>query len=105
EFNTVKPSVYTHIPAYDREPRDQIRQWIVVPKGNKFATWLRVNRQGFNGQVDLSLAGLPEGIKVTMDPVIGDVDRVVAVVEAAPDAKISGSLVDVIAKADDVEGG
>ncbi|MBV8879611.1 MAG: PPC domain-containing protein, partial [Planctomycetaceae bacterium] len=105
EFNTVKPSVYTHIPAYDREPRDQIRQWIVVPKGNRFATWVRVNRQGFNGPVDLSFPGLPEGIKVAADPVIGDVDRVVAVFEAAADAKVAGSLVDVVAKADKVEGG
>lgn len=105
EFTTVKPSVYTHIPAYDREPRDQIRQWIVVPKGNRFATWIRVNRQGFNGQVDLAFPGLPEGVKVTMDPVIGDVDRVVAVFEAAPEAKVAGSLVDVVAKGDKVEGG
>jgi hypothetical protein len=109
EFNAVKPSVYTHIPAYDREPRDQIRQWIVVPKGNKFATWIRVNRQGFSGAVDLSFPGLPEGIKVTCDPVIGDVDRAVAVFEAAPDAKIAGTLMEVVAKATDpatkVEGG
>lgn len=109
EFNTVKPSLYTHIPAYDREPRDQIRQWIVVPKGNKFATWIRVNRQGMSGNVNLSFPGLPEGIKVTVDPVIGEVDRAVAVFEAAPDAKVAGTLVEVVGKGEDpkapVEGG
>src|SRR6185436_5726792 len=107
EFNTVKPSVYTHIPAYDREPRDQIRQWIVVPKGNRFATWIRANRQGFNGALDLKFEGLPDGITVHADPVAGEVDRVIAVFEAAPDAKIAGSLIDVVAKSADgkVEGG
>ena len=107
EFNTVKPSVYTHIPAYDREPRDQIRQWIVVPKGNRFATWIRTNRQGFNGPLALSFDGLPEGITVHADPVAAEVDRVLAVFEAAPDAKVAGSLIDVVAKNADqkIEGG
>jgi hypothetical protein len=109
EFMTVKPSVYTHIPAYDREPRDQIRQWIVVPKGNKFATWIRVNRQGYNGALTLDVPALPEGITMTADPVTPDVDRVVAVFEAAPDAKVAGKLCEVIARSDDpahkVEGG
>jgi len=109
EFNTVKPSVYTHIPAYDREPRDQIRQWIVVPKGNAFATWIRVNRQGFNGAMNLSFDGLPEGITAHCDPVASDVDRTIVVFEAAPDAKVAGSLIDVVAKSADsaqkIEGG
>jgi hypothetical protein len=109
EFNTVKPSVYTHIPAYDREPRDQIRQWIVVPKGNKFSTWIRVNRQGTSGVLALDIPELPAGIKVTVDPITADVDRAVAVFEAAPDAKISGKLCEVIARSTDpaqkIEGG
>jgi len=109
EFNAVKPSVYTHIPAYDREPRDQVRQWIVVPKGNKFATWIRVNRQGFGGAVALDIPALPEGITMKAEPVTPDVDRVVAVFEAAADAKVAGKLCEVLAKATDpavkVEGG
>ncbi|RPH39990.1 MAG: peptidase, partial [Planctomycetota bacterium] len=109
EFNTVKPAVYTHIPAYDREPRDQIRQWIVVPKGNRFATWIRANRQGFNGALKLDFEGLPEGITVHADPVASEVDRVVVVFEAAPDAKVAGSLMDVVARSVDpaqkIEGG
>jgi hypothetical protein len=109
EFNTVKPSVYTHIPAYDREPRDQIRQWIVIPKGNAFATWIRVNRQGVNGAMNLSFDGLPEGVTAHCDPIAADVDRAIVVFEAAPDAKVAGSLIDVVAKSADpaqkIEGG
>jgi hypothetical protein len=109
EFNAIKPSVYTHIPAYDREPRDQIRQWIVVPKGNKFATWIRVNRQGTSSVLALDIPELPEGVKVTVDPVTADVDRAVAVFEAAADAKVGGKLCEVIARSTDpaqkLEGG
>lgn len=109
EFNTVKPSVTTHIPAYDREPRDQIRQWVVVPKGNRFATWIRVNRQGGNGVLALDIPELPEGVKVTVDPIAADVDRAIAVFEAAPDAKVAGKLCEVIARSTDpaqkIEGG
>jgi hypothetical protein len=101
EFNTVKPTVYTHIPAYDREPRDQIRQWIVVPKGNRFSTWIRVNRQGFNGAMNLSFDGLPPGITAHCDPIASEVDRAVVVFEAAPDAAVAGSLIDVVATAAD----
>jgi hypothetical protein len=75
EFNTVKPAVYTHIPAYDREPRDQIRQWIVVPKGNRFATWIRTNRQGFNGDLKLTSKDSPKGSPSMPIPVAKDVDR------------------------------
>jgi hypothetical protein len=109
EFNAVKPSLYTHIPAYDREPRDQIRQWVVVPKGNKFATWIRVNRQGYGGAVTLDVPNLPEGITMTADAVSPEVDRVVALFEAAPDAKVAGRLCEVNAKSADpaqkIEGG
>ncbi|HLY10253.1 MAG TPA: pre-peptidase C-terminal domain-containing protein [Planctomycetota bacterium] len=109
EFNAVKPSLYAHIPAYDREPRDQVRQWIVVPKGNRFASWIRVNRQGFGGPVVLDIPGLPEGITMTADPVTPEVDRVVAVFEAAADAKVAGKLCEVRARSTDpkqpIEGG
>ncbi|HLF93237.1 MAG TPA: peptidase [Planctomycetota bacterium] len=101
EFNAVKAGVYAHIPAYDREPRDQTRQWVVVPKGNRFATWIRVNRTGFGGAMDLSFEGLPEGITVASEPVAADVDRVPVVFEAAPDAKVAGSLARVIARTAD----
>jgi hypothetical protein len=109
EFNAVRPAVYTHIPAYDREPRDQVRQTVVVPRGNRYATWIRVNRAGFNGAMTLAFEGLPPGITVQADPIGADVDRTVAVFEAAPDAAIAGALIDVIAKTVDpaqkIEGG
>ncbi len=109
EFNAVKPSVYTHIPAYDREPRETTRQWIVVPKGNRFASWVRVNRVNFGGAMNLSFEGMPEGITATYDPIGADVDRVPVVFEAATDAKVAGTLTRVITRSADpaqkIEGG
>jgi hypothetical protein len=107
EFNTVKPSVYTHIPAYDREPRDQIRQWIVVPKGNRFATWIRTQPPGLQRAAQPVVRRSARRDHGPRDPVAAEVDRVIAVFEAAPDAKVAGSLIDVVAKSADgkVEGG
>jgi hypothetical protein len=107
EFNPVKPMVYAHIPAYDREPRDQVRQTIVVPKGNRYATWVRVNRAGFGGPMNLSFEGLPPGITYHVDTIAADVDRAIVVFEAAADAKVAGALAEVVARTVDqkVEGG
>ncbi len=109
EFGGTVPSVYAHIPAYDREPRDQVRQWIVVPKGNRFATWMRVNRTNCSGPFSLNFEGLPPGITVHAEPVAAEVDRTVVVFEAAPDAVVGGALAEVVAKHTDpaikVQGG
>ncbi len=109
EFNAVKPGVYAHIPAYLREPQGQHRQAVVVPRGNRFATWIRVNRVGFGGDMTLSFEGLPPGMTAHAPPVAAAVDRVPVVFEAAPDAPIGGSLAGVTARFSDanqkVEGG
>lgn len=105
EFTPVVPTVYTHIPAYDREPRDDTRQWIVVPKGNRFATWMRVNRTDVAGDMKLAFENLPPGVTATCDPILAGVDRVPVVFEAAPDAALAGTLADVVASSDKVSGG
>ena len=109
EFLGDTPSVFTHIPAYSREPRGQTRQWVVVPKGNRFCTWIRVNRRGFGGDMKLEFEGLPEGITAHCDTIASNLDRVPVVFEAAPDAKVAGNLADVVAKLTDpkrkIEGG
>jgi hypothetical protein len=105
EFTPVVPSVYTHIPAYDREPRDDTRQWVVVPKGNRFATWIRVNRTDVSGDMTLSFDNLPPGVTAHCDPILAGVDRVPVVFEAAPDAAVAGTLADVVASSKDAKGG
>lgn len=105
EFTPVTPTVYTHIPAYDREPRDDTRQWVVVPRGNRFATWMRVNRTDVAGDMKLAFENLPPGVTATCDPILAGVDRVPVVFEAAPDAALAGTLADVVASSDKVSGG
>lgn len=105
EFTPVAPSLYTHIPAYDREPRDDTRQWVVVPKGNRFATWIRVNRTDVSGDAALSFENLPPGVTAHCEPILAGVDRVPVVFEATSDAAIAGSLADVVATTKDVKGG
>jgi hypothetical protein len=109
EFGGTVASVNTHIPAYDREPRDQTRQWIVVPRGNRFATWMRVNRVNASGPFRLDFEGLPAGVTAVSEPVSPEVDRAVVVFEAAPDAPLAGTLAQAIARHTDpaskLEGG
>ncbi|HEX7899858.1 MAG TPA: pre-peptidase C-terminal domain-containing protein [Planctomycetota bacterium] len=105
EFTPVAPNLYTHIPAYDREPRDDTRQWIVVPKGNRFATWIRVNRTDVSGDATLAFENLPPGVTAHCEPILAGVDRVPVVFEATPDAAIAGTLADVVAATKDVKGG
>ena len=98
EFYGIQPLAYTHIPSYDRAPRGQRRQWVVVPRGNRFVTWIRVQRFSFGGEMNLSFEGLPEGITVHAEPILSRLDRVPVVFEAAPDAPIAGNLAEVIAR-------
>jgi hypothetical protein len=105
EFTPVTPAVYTHIPAYDREPRDDTRQWVAVPRGNRFATWIRVNRTDVSGDMTLAFENLPAGVTAVCDPILAGVDRVPVVFEAAPDAALAGTLADVVAASKDVRGG
>jgi hypothetical protein len=101
EFNAAQPTAYTHIPAYEREPNDQLRQWVAVPKGNRFSTWIRVNRSNFGGDMTLAFEGLPAGVRAFAELVPAGIDRVPVVFEAAPDAPVAGALAEVVATTTD----
>jgi hypothetical protein len=73
----------------------QERRVIVVPRGNRFTTYLGVRRTGFDGPVSLSAEGLPAGVRMIAGPVEAGQYLVPVVFEAAADAPISGKLVSV----------
>lgn len=101
EFEPVRPGVYTHIPAYEREPRGQVRQTVTVPRGNRYATWIRVNRAEFKGDMKLEFVDLPAGVTALAETIPADIDRVPVVFEAAADAPVAGRLADVVARSTD----
>ena len=74
----------------------QERQTIVIPRGNRYATMLRVKRESFDGDFQLNLPGLPPGVTLQTGSAAGDMIPVVF--QAAPDAVVSATLSDVLAQ-------
>jgi hypothetical protein len=75
----------------------QERQTVVVPRGNRFATLVRVARADFGGSLAISAANLPVGVTTQSEPMADNLDIVPIVFEAAGDAPIAGSLADLSA--------
>lgn len=96
EFHPPKPELTLGIPRVARY--SQYRQTIYVPKGNRFATLISASRRNFGGELVLDPKGLPAGIKMIAEPMPSNLNVMPVVFEAAPDAKLSGKLVDFTAR-------
>jgi hypothetical protein len=74
----------------------QERQTVVVPRGNRYATMLRVKRESFDGDFLLNLPSLPPGVTLMSGSLAGDLMPVIF--QAAPDAMVSATVSDVLAR-------
>lgn len=100
EIAEVAPTLTLSIPdtaRYDNETRKSI----VVPRGNRFAVLLNLNRDTFNGDLAVTFDGLPAGITALADTVPGSLSAVPVVFDAAADAPIAGTLLTPAAQAVD----
>jgi hypothetical protein len=93
EVTPARPGLTLFQPQPVRESQE--RRAIIVPRGNRFTTYLGVRRTGFDGPVVLSAEGLPAGVTMHTGPVEAGRYLVPVVFEAAADAPISGKLVSV----------
>ena len=97
EIAEVRPALVLSIPdtaRYDNETRKSI----AVPRGNRFAVLLNVNRDSFNGDLNVTFDGLPAGVTMLADTVPGSLSAVPVVFEAAADAPIAGTLLTPVGK-------
>lgn len=94
------PNVTLNIPQVARYD-SQNRQWIAVPRGNRFGTLVRASRANFSGDLAFSLEGLPEGITMRAEPMAGRIDSMPLVFEAAADAPLTGKLLELTATSTD----
>jgi hypothetical protein len=94
------PSVTVSIPQVARYD-SQNRQWIAVPRGNRFGTLIRAGRNNFSGDLAFKLEGLPEGIKMHAETMPGRIDSMPLIFEAAADAPLSGKLLELTATSTD----
>lgn len=109
EMTPVKPALTINIPRVERY--GQSRQQIPIPRGNRFGTLIQATRADFGGPIELLQKNLIPGVKMTAWPMHPSTTLMPVVFEAAGDAKLSGSAVDLRAKLADpkqkitVEGG
>lgn len=86
EATNVAPQVLSYIPPVTIN-QDQDRRAVPVPKGNRYATLVRVKRQDVGGDLNLSSSDLPEGVAISGGFMDKSVDTLPMVFEAKPDAK------------------
>ena len=91
EVDTPKPQINVKIPEVARNDT-QSRQYISVPRGNRFASLISVKRANLDSAVALKLEGLPQGVTMLAEMMPAKVDAMPLVIEAASDAPIGGKL-------------
>jgi len=96
ELDTVKPQIKVKIPEAARNDT-QSRQYISVPRGNRFATLISAKRANFDGEISFKLEGLPEGLALLAETMPAKLDSMPLVFEAATNAPIGGKLLDLTA--------
>jgi hypothetical protein len=85
EITQVQPKIGIYLPEMVIN-QNQERRAFVVPKGNRYASLVRVKRQDIGGEIKLESADLPGGITVNAPTIDKSVDTVPVVFEAAADA-------------------
>jgi hypothetical protein len=97
EINTVVKKVTAWLPEMVINS-SQERRAIPVPKGNRYATMVRVKRIDEGGDLNLNPEGLPEGVSVTGTFMDKSVDTVAMVFEATPEAAPVAKAINIAAK-------
>jgi len=98
EVTPIEPSLSLVIPAYQQNSQER---WTApVPRGNRYATLMRVAREDMGGPVALSATDLPDGVTMQA-PTIDGSDEIPVVFEAKPDAPIAAKLADLTGKSAD----
>jgi len=96
EITPVAAALALKIPEVARNDT-QSRQYITVPRGNRFATLISAKRSNFGGELSFACPELPSGVSLTADRMAANVDSLPLVFEAGPDAPIGGKLLDLTA--------
>jgi hypothetical protein len=98
EVAPVEPSITVKIPEVARNDT-QSRQYIAVPRGNRFATLVSVRRANVASELLFGADDLPKGVKLVSEILPAKTDQFPLVFEAAADAPIDGRLIELLAVA------
>lgn len=97
EITPQQPAIALNIPQVARND-SQTRQYITVPRGNRFATMISAKRANAPGPIRFSVDGLPPGVKLESETLPAALEQQPLVFVAAPDAPVGGRYVDLVAK-------
>lgn len=78
--------------------RPQYLQEIAVPRGNRYAALIRVDRRDVGGPVTIDAPALPAGMKMIAAPLIPELQQAPVIFEAADDAPLDGGLYEIRAR-------
>lgn len=95
EVTAVSQALSLGIPQAARND-SQTRQFIAVASGNRMATLITARRANFTGPVEVSVPGLPRGITLQTETMLGKQNEMPIVFEAAGDAQLEGRLLDLV---------
>jgi len=98
EVAPVEPSITVKIPEVARNDT-QGRQYIAVPRGNRFATLISVRRANVASELVFGADTLPRGVKLRAEILPAKTDQFPLLFEATSDAPIDGKLLDLLATA------
>lgn len=91
EVEPATPRLSLSIPEVERDDT-QSRQFVAVPRGGRWLTYLRASRQFFGGDLKLIAENLPPGVTMHVPPFRANINEVPIVFEAAADAPLGGTL-------------
>lgn len=104
EVTPVSAQTTTDIPRVDgNNVSNQTRQTIVVPKGNRYATLVNINRANWGGAATLGFDQLPAGVQFSADTLDPGQSVLPVVFDAKSDSTLSGMLVDLRANPTDAK--
>src|SRR5258706_6466781 len=96
EVTPAEAAIQVKIPEVARNDT-QSRQYIPVPRGNRFVTLISAKRANFKSDLIFSAADLPAGMHLLSDPMPANQDSWPLVFEADTNAPIAGKLLDLTA--------
>ena len=85
----------------EMQQNTQDRQTISVAKGNRYASLVKVKRDNTGGDLTFTPSALPAGVVMSAGPMLGGVDTIPVVFEAAADAAVATRTFELIAKQTD----
>jgi len=96
EIEPARRTLDVRIPEVARNDT-QSRQYIAVPRGNRFATLISAKRSNFESDLVFGMDGLPAGVGMVAETMPAKVDSEPLVFDAAADAPPGGKLLDLTA--------